>query len=333
MRSLIRVPQLVWLSAGLLIATAALHAQAGGAAPSAPAATPAPPRGGAQAPQAGAPAAGRAGQMQLSSPTPIAETENLDVYPPPPEGFNVARDSIAHGEVKIVEYDSKTLGLRRMLRVYTPPGYSSGRKYPVLYLQHGLGNTSTEWTQRAKAPIIVDNLLADHKIQQPFIIVFPSGNATATMADEKQGDRTQESYGTPYQEDLLKEIIPFVESDYSVYTDREHRALAGMSMGSGQTLNIGLTNLDKFAWIASVAAAPNTRPPAELVNDPAALKQLKLLWLSVGNHDNLYRVSKGIHDYLTEKGVAHIWRVDTNGHDTGEMSQSLYYFAQKLFKE
>ena len=143
----------------------------------------------------------------------------------------------------------------------------------------------------------------------------------------------RQSYGTPYHEDLLKEIIPFVESHYSVYTDRDHRAIAGMSMGSGQTLNIGLTNLDKFAWIASVAAAPNTRPPAELIPDPAALKQLKLLWLSVGNRDNLFRVSKGVHDYLTEKGVPHIWRVDTNGHDTGVMSSSLYHFAQKLFKE
>ena len=129
--------------------------------------------------------------MQLTSATPLAETENLDVYPAPPEGFNVARENIPHGEVKVVEYDSKTLGLRRMLRVYTPPGYTPDRKYPVLYLQHGLGNTSTEWTQRARAPIIIDNLLADKKIQQPFIIVFPSGNATATMADEKQGDRTQ----------------------------------------------------------------------------------------------------------------------------------------------
>ena len=274
---------------------------------------------GAQRP--GAPTAGRAGQMQLSSATPLAETENLDVYPAAPEGFNVARENIPHGEVKVVEYDSKTLGLRRMLRVYTPPGYTPDRKFPVLYLQHGLGNTSTEWTQRARAPIIIDNLLADKKIQQPFIIVFPSGNATATMADEKQGDRTQASYGTPYHEDLLKEIIPFVESHYSVYTDRNHRAIAGMSMGSGQTLNIGLTNLDKFAWIAAVAAAPNTRPPAELIPDPAALKQLKLLWLSVGNRDNLLRVSKGVHDYLTEKGVPHIWRVDTNGHDTGVMSQ------------
>jgi enterochelin esterase-like enzyme len=79
--------------------------------------------------------------------------------------------------------------------------------------------------------------------------------------------------------------------------------------------------------------APNTRPAAELVIDPAALKQLKLLWLSVGNRDNLFRVSKGVHDYLTEKGVPHIWRVDTNGHDTAVTSHSLYNFAQKLFKE
>ena len=328
------IPQLRALSACLLVATGLSHAHAGHGAPSAAApATPANTQAAAQASQPGAPAAGRAGQMQLSSATPLAETENLDLYPAAPEGFNVARENIPHGEVKVVEYDSKTLGLRRMLRVYIPPGYTPDRKFPVLYLQHGLGNTSTEWTQRARAPIIIDNLLADKKIQQPFIIVFPSGNATATMADEKQGDRTQQSYGAPYHEDLLKEIIPFVESHYSVYTDRGHRAIAGMSMGSGQTLNIGLTNLDKFAWIASVAAAPNIRPPAELIPDAGALKQLKLLWLSVGNRDNLLRVSKGLHDYLTEKGVPHIWRVDTNGHDTGVMSNSLYHFAQKLFKE
>ena len=271
--------------------------------------------------------------MQLSSATPLAETENLDVYPAAPDGFNVARENIPHGEVKVVEYRLQNARAAPDAAGLHPPGYTPDRKFPVLYLHHGLGNTSTEWTQRARTPIIIDNLLADKKIQQPFIIVFPSGNATATMADEKQGDRTQESYGTPYHEDLLKEIIPFVESHYSVYTDRNHRAIAGMSMGGGQTLNIGLTNLDKFAWIASVAAAPNTRPPAELITDPAALKQLKLLWLSVGNRDNLLRVSKGVHDYLTEKGVPHIWRVDTNGHDTGVMSNSLYHFAQKLFKE
>jgi enterochelin esterase-like enzyme len=106
-----------------------------------------------------------------------------------------------------------------------------------------------------------------------------------------------------------------------------------MSMGSGQTLNIGLTNLDRFAWIASVATAPNVRPAAELVPDPEALKNLKLLWLSVGNRDNLIQNSRRMHDFLTEKKVKHIWRVDGNGHDTGVMSNSLYHFAQFLFKE
>ena len=312
------------LSACLLAPTILLEAQT----------TPPPAIGqgaqGAQQPPGGG--RGGRGGMSLSSDTPLAETENLDAYPTAPEGFNVARESIPHGEVSIVEYDSKTLGLRRMLRVYTPPSYGADRKYPVLYLHHGLGNTSTEWTLRARAPIIVDNLLADKKIQ-PFIIVFPSGNATAVPGDEKQGDRTQAAYGTPYHQDLLEDIIPFVESRYSVYADRNHRAIAGMSMGGGQTLNIGLTNLDRFAWIAAVAAAPNTRPPADLVPDPAALGKLKLLWLSVGNHDNLIRVSRGMHDYLQAKRVPHVWRVDTNGHDTAEMSHSLYHFAQLLFRE
>ena len=128
-------------------------------------------------------------------------------------------------------------------------------------------------------------------------------------------------------------IIPFVETTYSVLTDRANRGIAGMSMGSGQALNIGLTNLDKFDWIAVVSPAPNTRPAGELLTDTAALNRLKLFWLSVGNRDVLYRVAQGVHDLTTEKGVTHIWRVDTNGHDTASMSHSLYHFVQKLFKE
>ena len=253
-------------------------------------------------------------------------------FPVPPEGFNVVRENIPHGDLKVVEYDSKTLGTRRPLRVYTPPGYSADRKYPVLYLQHGLGNTGTEWTQRAKAPIIADNLLADGKLQ-PMVIVFPDGNATATVGDEKQGDRTSASYGTPYESDLLKEIVPFVESHYSVYADRAHRAIGGMSMGSGQALNIGLSHLDLFGWITVVAPAPNTKPVADLIPDPAALKQLKVLWLGSGNRDPLMRINQGLHTFLVEKGVRHFWRLDGNAHDTAVMSSNFYYFAQKLFKE
>jgi enterochelin esterase-like enzyme len=276
-----------------------------------------------------APAAGAAG---LAPTAPQAPEEGMATYPVPPEGFNVARENIPHGDLKVVEYDSKTLGIRRLLRVYTPPGYSADRKYPVLYLQHGLGNTSTEWTQRARAPIIADNLLADGKMQ-PMIIVFPSGNATASVDDQKQGDRTQASYGTAYENDLLQEIIPFVESHYSVFTDRAHRAIGGMSMGSGQALNIGLGHLDLFAWLTEVAAAPNTKPMAELIPDPAALKQLKLLWVGSGNRDPLMRISQGLHTFLADKGVPHVWRLDGNAHDTAVMSSNFYYFAQKLFKD
>ena len=135
-----------------------------------------------------APPAGRASGAaipNLTAAEPMDPVENLTAYPVPPEGFNVARENIPHGEVKLVGYDSKTLGIRRPLRVYTPQGFSTARRYPVLYLQHGLGNTSTEWVQRARAPIIADNLIADGKMV-PMIMVFPSGNATATPAEEKR---------------------------------------------------------------------------------------------------------------------------------------------------
>jgi enterochelin esterase-like enzyme len=272
------------------------------------------------------------GPGSLSTATASMPTSGMELFPVPPAGFDAVREGIPHGEVTLVEYDSKTLGTRRTMRVYTPPGYSTARKYPVLYMLHGLGNTSTEWTQRAKAPQIVDNLLADGKVV-PMIIVFPSGDATATVTNPGGGGRAQEGYGAPFEQDLLNDIIPFVESHYSVLADRDHRALGGMSMGSGQTLNIGLSHLDRFAWITVVAPAPNTRPAPELVPDPAALANLKLLWLGVGNHDALIRVAQGVHAHLVEKGVPHFWRVDENGHDTAAMSSNLYHFVQKLFKE
>jgi len=257
--------------------------------------------------------------------------DDKQAFPDPPAGFNAPRDKVPHGEVKVVEYDSKTLGTRRMMRVYTPPGYTKDKKYPVLYMLHGLGNTSTEWTQRAKAPQIVDNLLADKKIQ-PLVMVFPSGDAAATAANGG-GGRVQEGYGEKFTQDFLKDIIPYVESHYSVLTDRKHRALGGMSMGGGQTLNIGLANIDKFAWIGAIAAAPNTKSPAQLVPDPEAAKKLNLLWLACGNKDGLLRVSQGVHNYLKEKSVPHVWNVDGNGHDTTEMSNNLYHFVQHIFKE
>jgi len=289
--------------------------------------------GAGQPAQAGRGARGgrRGGRGGIAPVEAQAAEEGTDVYPVPPEDFKTERENIPHGKLEIVEYDSKSLGTRRLIRVYTPPNYSADREYPVLYLHHGLGNTSTEWL-RAGAQIIADNLLADKKME-PMIIVFPQGSAGSIAADESQGIRDFAGFGTSYENDLLKDIIPFVESRYSVSKDRDHRAIAGMSMGGGQTLNFGLTNLDVFGSVAAVAPAPNLEPIATLIPDPEAVKKLKLLWLSVGNRDSLMRNAQGVHNFLLENDIPHVWRLDGNGHDPVVMAHSFYHFAQLLFKE
>ena len=139
-------------------------------------------------------------------------------------------------------------------------------------------------------------------------------------------------WGPPFENDLLKDIVPYVESHYSVYTDREHRALAGLSMGGGQTLNIGLVRVETFAWVGGFSSAPNTKAPAELVPDLSVPKQLKLLWLACGNKDGLIRISQGVHNHLKANGVPHVWHVDSNAHDSTEWDNNLYLFAQRIFK-
>ena len=216
------------------------------------------------------------------------------------------------------------------MQVYTPPGYSTEKKYPVLYLLHGIGGDETEWQRFASPNVMLDNLLADGKVV-PMIVVMPNGRA-------QKNDRAQGNvYGAApafavFEQDLLKDVIPTIESRYSVLADREHRALAGLSMGGGQSLNFGLAHLDTFAWVGGFSSAPNTKPPGELVPDPATAKaKLKLLWLSCGNKDGLIRISQGVHIYLKEKGVPHIWNVDSNGHDPTHWRNNLYHFVQRIF--
>jgi enterochelin esterase-like enzyme len=173
------------------------------------------------------------------------------------------------------------------------------------------------------------------------MVVLPNGNATtntARAADSGEsgghrgfGDLT--GWGKPFEDDLIKDIIPLIESHYSVKTDREGRALAGLSMGGGQSLNIGLANLDTFAWVGGFSSAPNTKPAAELVPDPEkATKQLKLRYLSCGNKDGLIRIGQNVHAYLKEKNVPHIWHVDQHAHDFEHWKNALYQFSQLIFK-
>jgi enterochelin esterase-like enzyme len=257
--------------------------------------------------------------------------DDKPAFDDPPAGFRARREDIPHGELTMVEYDSKTVGTRRRMLVYTPPGYSTDRKYPVLYLLHGIGGDEREWQRTCQPQNILDNLLADGKIQ-PMIAVMPNGRAQVNDRAEGNVFATAPAFAN-FEYDLLNDVIPAIESKYSVYTDRENRALAGLSMGGGQSLNFGLGHLDTFAWVGGFSSAPNTKPPAELVPDPAAAKEkLKLLWLACGNRDGLIRISQGVHRYLKEKDVPHIWHVDSNAHDGTEWANNLYLFAQHIFK-
>jgi len=257
--------------------------------------------------------------------------DDKPAFEDPPAGFEKRRDNIPHGQLEMIEYESKTVGTTRKMQVYTPPGYSKDKKYPVLFLLHGIGGDETEWQRFATPDVLLDNLIADGKAV-PMIIVMPNGRAQKNDRAEGNVFAAGPAFAA-FEQDLLKDVIPAIESRYSVQADREHRALAGLSMGGGQSLNFGLAHLDTFAWVGGFSSAPNTKPPAQLVPDPAAAtRQLKLLWLSCGNKDGLIRISQGVHTYLKQNNVPHIWHVDGNGHDATHWRNNLWLFAQRIFR-
>ncbi|MDA8976668.1 alpha/beta hydrolase-fold protein [bacterium] len=231
----------------------------------------------------------------------------------------------------MIEYKSKTVGTTRKLNVYTPPGYNTDKKYPVLYLLHGIGGDETEWQRFATPDMLLDNLIAEGKAE-PMIIVMPNGRAQKNDRAEGNVMAAAPAFAV-FERDLLDDVIPAIESRYSVDPSCEKRALAGLSMGGGQSLNFGLTHLDTFAWVGGFSSAPNTKSPEELVPDPeAAKKQLELLWLSCGNKDGLIGISQGLQRYLKKNEVPHVWNVDGHGHDATHWRNNLYHFTQKLFK-
>jgi enterochelin esterase-like enzyme len=275
---------------------------------------------------------------QLSAqrpPMPIVLTaEDTAAFAHAPLGFDKKREGIAHGKTDSVQYDSKTVGTRRKLLIYTPPGYSPAKKYPVLYLLHGIGGNEKEWYRYCDPDAILDNLYADKKIVS-MIVVFPNGRAMKNDADTGNifaADKVQAFAN--FENDLLDDVIPCVEKHYAVKKDQVNRALAGFSMGGGQSLNFGLGNLSEFAWIGGFSSAPNTKKPAELVPSPAeAVKQIKFLYLSCGSKDGLIAISQGVHRYLKENNVPHVWHVEPGGeHNIQMWANDLYYFTQHLFR-
>lgn len=265
----------------------------------------------------------------------VLAADDVRAFPDAPAGFDKSPTNGLAGRTEVLEYDSSVTGTRRKAVVYLPPNYSSDKKYPVLYLLHGIGGNEWEWGGYVHADAIVDNLISAGKAT-PMMVVMPNGRALAddrVPAPDKIYSPQNAAGFAKFERDLLDCLTPAVQAKYSASTNREQRAIAGLSMGGGQSLNLGLTHLDTFAWVGGFSSAPNTKPPAELVPDPAAAsKQLKLLYLSCGNQDGLISVSQGVHRYLKQQNIPHIWNVDDHAHDRETWASNLYHFAQRIFR-
>jgi len=241
--------------------------------------------------------------------------------PAAPKDFDKKRDNILRGKVETIEYESKTVGAKRKMVVHTPPDYSKAAKYPVFYLLHGAGDDETGWQVKGSADIILDNLYADKKLES-MIVVMPNGFAQAPGGKGKNSG---------FEDDLLKDIIPYVESHYPAKADRENRALAGLSMGAGQSLSIGLKHLDKFAWVGAFSGG-GAKAGAALTDAAEANKKLRLFWISCGDKDGGFKNSEALHNSLAERKIAHVWHIDSGAHTWPVWKNDLYLIAPMLFR-
>ena len=259
--------------------------------------------------------------------------EAQEIIKPASPGFDELHEGISHGRIDTIVYHSTTVSTHRKALIYTPPGFTKKKKYPVLYLLHGIGGDEKEWFNGGSPQIILDNLSAEGKIE-PMIVVMPNGRA---MKDDRaigniMAPDKVEAFAN-FEKDLLNDLIPFIEKSYPVLTDRENRAIAGLSMGGGQSLNFGLGNLDKFAWIGGFSSAPNTKAPEVLVPNPAvANEKIKLLYISCGASDGLIGFSYRLHNYLNKNNVPHIYFIEPGVHDFKVWKNGLFMFSQLLFK-
>jgi len=244
--------------------------------------------------------------------------------------------NVPHGTVSYRYYYSDELGTRSML-IYTPPGYEQGlnENYPVFFLLHGTTDTEETWTKVGRANIILDNLIAQGKAK-PMIVVMPYGRAFPVISKESGSLRNWENL-QEFQKDFKDCILPFVEKNYRVRTDREGRAIAGFSGGGGTSLYIGLGNPDLFAYVCGYApgmrkeefdrnnAVPFADP--ELTNS-----RLKLFWLGCGREDGLFGVFQEYLLVLDEKKINYQPFITTGGHTWMNCRKFLSETAQLLFK-
>ena len=258
---------------------------------------------------------------------------SLFIVPGGAEKGVIENRPVPHGTVHVNFYDSPNLNTPRMVYVYTPPGYESGKgKYPVLYLLHGNGQIEASWTWTGRANVILDNLLAEGKIK-PMVVVMPFGHVQREI--KTPGNAPAPVIGADMaaiEKELMTAVKPLVESKYRVHTERGSRAIGGLSMGAAQSLAIGLHNLDQFSYIAAFSGGGN-RAEWEKA-DPALLnKKLKVLWLGCGTDDFAYEGVKAMDDLFTRKNVKHVWNESGGGHSWPNWQVYLTKYAQLLFRD
>ena len=253
-------------------------------------------------------------------------------YKAAPQGFDQERAGISRGEVKLIEYQSESVGTTRKANVYLPPKYDAKKKYSVLYLLHGIGGDQNEWYKDGGVPnIIMDNLYADGKVAD-MIVVMPNGRAQKD--DSRAGGMGSFRAFGEFDKDLIGSLIPYIEKNFSVYADKDHRAIAGLSMGGGQSLNFGLGHMDVFAYVGGFSSAPNTMRAAQLIPDVDKVKEEnKLLWMVCGGADGLLFNSVQLKAFCDEKGIpCTLINYPDGKHDFVVWKYGLYNFAQLTFK-
>jgi enterochelin esterase-like enzyme len=256
-----------------------------------------------------------------------------------------------HGAVAVVHYFSTSLERYRRMHIYTPPGYeNNATEYPVFYLLHGAMDCDDSWTSVGRAGFILDNLIAAKKAK-PMIVVMPAGHTSAgfSMGGGGGASGMLDEFG----QDFMKDIMPYVESHYRLLPGSRNRAMAGLSMGGMQTLNIAIPNLDKFSYIGvfssglfgSGAKTPasktsTTAKPApdweqqhlDVLDNPKLKGGLKLFWFSTGSEDFLVSTTKTTVDLLKKHGFSPVYKESGGGHTWVNWRNYLLEFAPQLFQ-
>ena len=300
------------------------------------------------------------GVTVVDSRNPMTSQTNTTVYSlavvPGSELFDTK--NVPHGAVAAVHYNSTALGGIRRMHVYTPPGYESNRdRYPVLYLLHGAGDVDESWSSVGRAGFILDNLIATGKAK-PMIIVMPAGHVNGAGAAlggtvpavAAQGMPGIGSGPDPFANDFLTDLLPYIEKNYRVLTDRQSRAIAGLSMGGNQTLNIAIPHLEKFAYIGVFSsgiisgargAAPSDGSPfgqawekqnLAALDNAASKRGLNLLWLSTGKDDFLIETTRSTVELLKKHGFKPVFIESQGAHTWLNWRDYLSVFAPQLFQ-